>query len=164
MSSAAANSNINLMNVYAPEEDARMLAVLVPAMETTLTELRYRELLANRLERLMELWQEEDGTSLTQQLLIKAAKELELEMEQGVPYPEIPRLGDWKAWARLLAQETFLIPKRFAHLGVTFPVTIEQNPDQIASLKGLFKEHDTQPSLAEWLGEAMYEPLRHLTL
>jgi hypothetical protein len=155
MSSAADNSNISLMNVYAPEGDARILVVLVPAMETSLTELRYRELLAQRLLRLMQLWEEEVGVMNTHNLLMKAARELELDD----PYPKQPKSMRWQDWARFLAQENNLIPDRFAWLGIDFPVTIEQNPDQIEWLKALFAEPDIQPNLPEWLGEAMYKPL-----
>jgi hypothetical protein len=151
----AANSISSLMNVYAPAADARILAVLVPPMETSLTELRYRELLAQRLLRLMQAWEAEAGAAETQRLLEQAAQNLEL----PPPYPHLPKVGQWQAWARFLAQESELIPQRLGRLGVRFPVRPEIDPEQALWLKGLFAAQDPQPNLAEWLGEAMHDPL-----
>lgn len=147
-------------NVWSPPQEARVLAVLVPSNEKQLSESRYLELLARRVDWLISRWMNEQLASPepAQKLLEKALSDLE--PNQFCPPMREPLVTWRQDWATALVMTNEIVRFKVAWQGVSFPVKVETNPNEIQWLLSLFQEFDgeIQPNLEQWLSELTSTP------
>lgn len=147
MLNAAMPTNPDSIHCYAPAGQERLLAVWVPLPETSLSEQRYRELLTQRLQGLIQQQVEESGEAATLSLLLDRTWRL------GIRYTPPQPQDNWiSAWAHLLVWENDLLLTLISQCAISFPVSVEQQPDRSAWLKELFWP-PVEPNLEEWLME-----------